>query len=996
MAVNDIIKKADYNSIRAKVVPILGASAGGQLGYGQTVQSSAVTESNRVTINEWAALRYDLINAYVHQNGSQPSIVQVAEGNTVRYDPTTAPVTQFDTIADSIVTNKLVTPPGSQSITTNKGTASTVWPGVFGNSWTSKISTTVSVLFSQASAARHFFNTGGEIRFTSSQSGGTTRAQTTSWASILTAAGTQAFGGNKPGTDVEPNDGQNFYRLSSTYATWYSRYGSTPYGSNYYKIEARTPAVADNSSGSANLIEFRISWIDDHVSLGGSPEDYVDGTFSLNVTTLEAYGTLVPAAAGNFIVESPSVTIQQIAPDGVQTTPVPVPPVVPVTPLSVTATISPANENYSANYGAGTSAPSGYHRVYFSATGGSYSITSFSAQQGTGLSYSIDFTGISGSPAEFTGPYTVSGSNSKYFDIQVYYNATGNSSLTFGISGASNVSQLVYGFSVASITAAPPPTLSDPGIRIVAPSSINQDQQVTVYSTSSSNGATTWNSSNSTILSVYSPTGSLTTSSILVTGGLTGTARISVAQIATGNYTSGSAFIDITVNAGGAPNLLISTSPPTMAVGGQAAISYTSRSTGAVTYTSSNSGIASISGSTVTGISAGTAIITGTQVATGTYTSATATVDITITPSLSSPGLSISISPSTFNVNSNSTVTATTNSPGSIVYSSSNTSVVVVGASTGALTGVSVGTATITAAQYASGTYTSATATANVTITAPAPVVTYNESISGPSQVYINQTFDITLTGGAPNTTATYSGLTTGTVTLNSTGTYTFTNNQLPSAQTQTWSVTFNSTGHVRSYTVTAVAAAAPSFTGFSLSPSTISAGGTGPGGTITVSWSTSNAAAVAIGDNNGTPQTNLAPSGTTSFDVPSSRAAGTYTVTGSASGSSTYNNAGQSGSTSATYTVTAPVVYDESVYFSPTETNTNVPVDGYVTGGKPNTGFSFTGSTSGSGTLDGSGNYIFAGLVFTSAGTYRWTFTFAYTGHTRTVSIVVKSGVLN
>ena len=89
MAVNDIIYTADYNNIRNKVVPILGLSSGGTSGYGQTVQSVAVTESSKVTINEWANLRYDIINAYTHQNGSIPSLVQVAEGNTVKFDPTT-------------------------------------------------------------------------------------------------------------------------------------------------------------------------------------------------------------------------------------------------------------------------------------------------------------------------------------------------------------------------------------------------------------------------------------------------------------------------------------------------------------------------------------------------------------------------------------------------------------------------------------------------------------------------------------------------------------------------------------------------------------------------------------------------------------------------------------------------------------------------------------------------------------------------------------------
>lgn len=319
MAVNDIIYKADYNSIRDKVVPILGLSFGGNTGYGQAVQSTAVTESTKVTINEWASLRYDLINAYNHQNGSIPSLVQVAEGNTVRYDPTTAPVTQFNTIADNIVAGKFNQPPPSQSITTNKGTASTSWPGVFGNSWSTKIQSIVTVSWSNSQAARHFFNSGGEIRFTSTRSGGTSTSQILAWTTILNTAGTVAFGGNKPGTGMEPNDGQNFYRLSSSFGTWYSQSGSTPYSSNQWAIDARTPNIADNSNGDANSIEFRVKWIDDYNDPEGNsptwpPFDAVDGTFSLNVTTFEAYGTLLPAGSGNFAVESPAVTITQIAP----------------------------------------------------------------------------------------------------------------------------------------------------------------------------------------------------------------------------------------------------------------------------------------------------------------------------------------------------------------------------------------------------------------------------------------------------------------------------------------------------------------------------------------------------------------------------------------------------------------------------------------------------------------------------------------------------------
>ena len=68
-AVNSTILKVDYNSIRDKVVGVLGFGSG-NFGYGQQarIQSTAVSEDSKVTINEWANLRYDIINAYKHQN----------------------------------------------------------------------------------------------------------------------------------------------------------------------------------------------------------------------------------------------------------------------------------------------------------------------------------------------------------------------------------------------------------------------------------------------------------------------------------------------------------------------------------------------------------------------------------------------------------------------------------------------------------------------------------------------------------------------------------------------------------------------------------------------------------------------------------------------------------------------------------------------------------------------------------------------------------------
>lgn len=325
MAVNDTIKEADYNSIRNKIANVIGTGSADS-GWGQTVISSTVGVGNTVSVNEWGKLRFDIINAYKHIFGSTPTTTQPALGNTIRYsntfvpDTTTdAPVTQYDAYANTIVANRFTVHP-SQSSTFSWPVSSETWPGTYGSVWTAKLQATVTATWPSATAARYFFNSGGEIRFASARSGGSSTQQCLAWTSLLSSVGTQAFGANKPGTGVSPLNGQNWYRLTSTYQQWYSLASSTPYGGNSFRISARTPAVANNSTGTAIITEFLIEWIDNYVDPGNYPldtpntVDAVDGTFSLSASHLYATGVLEPTGTGNFAVSQPTIEIGAIAP----------------------------------------------------------------------------------------------------------------------------------------------------------------------------------------------------------------------------------------------------------------------------------------------------------------------------------------------------------------------------------------------------------------------------------------------------------------------------------------------------------------------------------------------------------------------------------------------------------------------------------------------------------------------------------------------------------
>ena len=310
MPVNDIITQAEYNNIRNKVIGVLGTGSGNS-GYGQPLNSSAVALGTRVTINEYANLRFDIINAWVHQAGSTPTTVTVTEGGTIRFSAVDAPVTTYDALANTLIANRFNLGAGQSAVAVPASSPrSRTYTGVGGDIWNTSISCTVDVQWPSANAARFFFNSGGQIRITSTRSGGSLgTTQNTSWTNILSSAGTQSFGGNNPGTGTSPMNGQNWYRLTNSFQTYYTLAGSSPYGSNSYNLQARVTDTADNSSGAAANSQFLVQFIDNYVDPGPpAPGDAVDGTFSIAVSLVFATGVLVPSGFGNFTVTQPTVT----------------------------------------------------------------------------------------------------------------------------------------------------------------------------------------------------------------------------------------------------------------------------------------------------------------------------------------------------------------------------------------------------------------------------------------------------------------------------------------------------------------------------------------------------------------------------------------------------------------------------------------------------------------------------------------------------------------
>ena len=293
-----IIEAVDYNTIRTKIIGIMGTGAG-QSGYGQTLLSSSVAFGNTVTKAQWDNLRFDIFNARLHQDGLSPTIVTATSGQPVRFGAG-HPNNQYNTQADTAVANKF-------NIGTGQFVIESATSATRTTAWNSSLTATVTVTFSTAEQARYFFNSGSKIRCVSSRTGGTGSPQNSSWSNILDTAGTVAFGGN--------TSGLNFYNLTSSYQTFYNLTTSAPYTGNQYRIEV-VSNIADNSVGGATVLTFRVTYTDTYTYTGSGGTtfpDNVDGTLTLTVDELRASGTLQPLGTGPFVLTRPSYSISGIS-----------------------------------------------------------------------------------------------------------------------------------------------------------------------------------------------------------------------------------------------------------------------------------------------------------------------------------------------------------------------------------------------------------------------------------------------------------------------------------------------------------------------------------------------------------------------------------------------------------------------------------------------------------------------------------------------------------
>lgn len=309
MAKGSTILASDYNSIREKIINVLGSGVG-QLGYGQDhaissspVVGDSITGGNEITAAQWNELLRDLQNIRLHQEGALIAIDEVATGQLIEFG-SGHPNNRFNTVIDQLIGSRFNIAPSRSLVSPINA------PGgatrTFTTAWSQLAETTLKVTFDNSDDARYFFNSGGKIRFTSTRTGGSSTAQNVAWTNLLNSVGVFQFGANTPFV-------LNFYSLTSVYQAALNVAPGGIYQANTYRIEAKCD-VPNNSTGTAKEIEFRISWIDDYIDNFPSapPPDRVDGTLTLSVEELKATGPLFPETLGNFTIASPECVLNDI------------------------------------------------------------------------------------------------------------------------------------------------------------------------------------------------------------------------------------------------------------------------------------------------------------------------------------------------------------------------------------------------------------------------------------------------------------------------------------------------------------------------------------------------------------------------------------------------------------------------------------------------------------------------------------------------------------
>ena len=288
----DTILDDHYNDFATSVNAIWGVGSGDS-GYGQGTTVSSVTTSTTITAAQWTTLLARISSAASHQSSSITAISNPSAGDTI------SAYTALSTNIGTITTNRL-------NVHARQGVANTNRDNT--NTFTGTLTFTNKWAWGSVNQARYFFNAGGRLSISGSQSGHGSDSKGNEWATLLTQAGTyyvyaqtsgKSGGSGSPSTN-DTNKG--YHDLTSSYVTVFLQYEDTgPYTANYVQWQLRT-----QDSGAS--VEASCTWVDaaaDDVSYNKSiynVQDQVEGTHRMTYGYEKHNTTYVSDAGGTVTV----------------------------------------------------------------------------------------------------------------------------------------------------------------------------------------------------------------------------------------------------------------------------------------------------------------------------------------------------------------------------------------------------------------------------------------------------------------------------------------------------------------------------------------------------------------------------------------------------------------------------------------------------------------------------------------------------------------------
>jgi hypothetical protein len=249
-------------------------------GYGQTALSTVVAGTS-VTFNPWAALITGIASAALHQGTTITAITPVVAGDKIAFLSalsTNLTSTNNGRLNAAAVGTDITT---SATRTANWGTAVSI----------PVVTSTITVTFASANAARYFFNAGGTLRISCSRTGGAGNPQDLAWTQLCTDIGTLALpavstaqtiagtsftgftkiggGGTAPSIYVR----NGYYNLTGTATTYFRQFSNTGVytGDN----------LSMNLSVSSNIVTISVIFTD---VLSGIATDTVTGSLTVTAT----------------------------------------------------------------------------------------------------------------------------------------------------------------------------------------------------------------------------------------------------------------------------------------------------------------------------------------------------------------------------------------------------------------------------------------------------------------------------------------------------------------------------------------------------------------------------------------------------------------------------------------------------------------------------------------------------------------------------------------